>query len=253
VRDSRSINVEPQLLCQISEQPTHIGTPWSTHSAKAVTDHDLVLAVNLREPWAAAEVVRRYRGLVRVTVTRWIGYGEVDDLTQEVFACFFERVSSLQQPGALKSFLVGITLRTLCVELRRRRRARSRITATGELPEPDDYFRRTATDDLNAREVLSRLLVVLDRLSPDARHVFLLRYLHGLELVDLAAEMGVSLSTAKRHVARTNRCVAAMVAREPSLSEYASHRRALRPPPMADQSGSSQRGASPHLDGLVVA
>jgi RNA polymerase sigma-70 factor (ECF subfamily) len=162
---------------------------------------------------------------VRVTVARWTGYGDADDLAQEVFACFFERVSSLQQPSALRSFLLGITLRIVCVELRRRRRARGRLTATGELPEPDDYFRRASVDDLDARETLSRLLDILDRLSPPARQMYLLRHLHGLELVDLAAEMGVSLSTAKRHVARTNRCVAAMVAQEPALAGYASARR----------------------------
>jgi RNA polymerase sigma-70 factor (ECF subfamily) len=205
---------------------THTGTPWGTSAAQAaildLSDHDLVVALGLGDRRAAVEIVRRYRALVRVTVARWTGFRDVDDLTQEVFACFFDRVASLQQPGALRSFLVGITLRVACVELRRRRRARARLTATGELPEPDEYFRRRAADDPVVRETFARLLDVIDRLSPSARHVFLLRYFHGLELVELAAEVGVSLSTAKRHVARATSCVAAMAAREPALAELSS-------------------------------
>jgi RNA polymerase sigma-70 factor (ECF subfamily) len=158
--------------------------------------------------------------MVRLTLTRWTGCRDVDDLTQEVFACLFERIQSLQQPAALRSFIIGITLRMVCAELRRRRRARLRVTVTGQVPEPDDYYRRTAHDTREAREALSRMEDVLARLSPSARHAFLLRCVLGMELTEVATELRVSLSTAKRRVAKAKSCVAAMVCREPALAAY---------------------------------
>lgn len=186
----------------------------------APSDRDLVIAFWSGKGWAASTIVRRYRRMVRLTLARWTGCRDVDDLAQEVFACLFERVRSLQQPAALRSFIIGITLRIVCSELRRRRRARLRVTATGEVPEPEDYYRRTAHHAPEAREALSRMEDVLARLSPSARHAFLLRCVFGMELTELASELGVSLSTAKRRVARAKSCVAAMVVREPALAGY---------------------------------
>jgi len=103
-----------------------------------------------------------------------------------------------------------------CTELRRRRRWRLRLTATGELPD----LAAPGTDDGTCREALSRFEAILAKLAPRTRRVFVLRYVEKLELVDVAAAMEISLATAKRHLSRASMRVFAMAEREPALVDY---------------------------------
>jgi RNA polymerase sigma-70 factor (ECF subfamily) len=165
---------------------------------------------------AAAIIVKRYTPRVRGKLHRWIGPTDIDDRVQEVFIRLFEQLPRLRDPNALRGFLIGITLRIACTELRRRRRSRTCLTATGEVPEP-----RVKSDDSElAREALWRFESILEQLSPSSRRVFVLRYVEMLELTDVATEMGISVATAKRHLARAAATVGAMVKREPALLEY---------------------------------
>jgi RNA polymerase sigma-70 factor (ECF subfamily) len=180
------------------------------------SDEDLVLAGCSGDPRAPIAIWRRYGMQVRSKLLRWIGPHDLDDHVQEVFSRLFEQLPRLRQPSALRSFLIGITLRVACTELRRRRRWRLRLTATGELPE----LVETNADDGTGRQALSRFEAILGKLAPKTRRVFVLRYVEKLELVDVAAAMDISLATAKRHLARASMRVFAMAEREPALSDY---------------------------------
>ena len=180
------------------------------------SDEDLVLAGCSSDPRAPILIWRRYGMQVRSKLLRWIGPHDLDDHVQEVFSRLFEQLPRLRQPSALRSFLIGITLRVACTELRRRRRWRLRLTATGELPELVEQN----ADDGTGRQALSRFEAILDKLAPKTRRVFVLRHVEKLELVDVAAAMDISLATAKRHLARASMRVFAMAEREPALSDY---------------------------------
>jgi RNA polymerase sigma-70 factor, ECF subfamily len=185
-------------------------------------DEDLALAACEGDPRAAMTIWRRYAVQVRSKLLRWIGAHDLDDHVQEVFSRLFEQLPRLRQASALRSFLIGITLRVACTELRRRRRWRLRLTATGELPDLAEH----GADDGTGREALSRFEAILEKLAPKTRRVFVLRYVEKLELVDVAAAMDISLATAKRHLARASTRVFAMAEREPALVDYV---RDLRP------------------------
>jgi RNA polymerase sigma-70 factor (ECF subfamily) len=165
---------------------------------------------------AASIIVRRYTSKVRSRLHQWMGPVDIDDHVQDAFIRLFEQLPRLRDPSALRGFLVGITFRVACTELRRRRRSRTRLTVTGDVPEP----RMTNDDSEPAREALWRFESILSRLSPRSRRVFMLRYVEKLELTDVAEEMRISVATAKRHFARASAAVSAMVKREPALAEY---------------------------------
>jgi hypothetical protein len=105
-------------------------------------DDVLALAASAGNARAYAIISRRYASRVRAKLHHWIGPHDIDDHVQDVFLRLFEQLPRLRDPGALRGFLVGITLRIACTELRRRRRSRMRLSATGELPEP-----RVVVDD----------------------------------------------------------------------------------------------------------
>ena len=164
-----------------------------------VDDASLARALAEGQPPAAASAWDRFAPLVRGLLWQSLGPGtDIDDLLQDVFLTLFKRVRDLRDPNALRSFVVGITVRTARSELRRRRVRRwLSFTDDGELPEAPGQ-----DADLSAREALRRFYAILDRLDPEPRLVFLLRHTQGIELTEIAASLGCSLATAKRRLVK---------------------------------------------------
>jgi RNA polymerase sigma-70 factor (ECF subfamily) len=187
-------------------------------SPSASADEELVLAARAGDVRATTVIWRRYSAEVRARMGHWIRPQDVDDLVQEVFSRLFAQLPRIRQPSALRRYIMGVTFRVVFEELRCRYRSRPSLTATGELPEPrhPDPFRDSGPD----REALWRFESILSTLTSSSRRVFVLRYVDKLELVDVAAEMGVSLATVKRHLVCAAGPVATMVDREPALAEY---------------------------------
>jgi RNA polymerase sigma-70 factor (ECF subfamily) len=190
--------------------------PGEELSTSSLEDAALVRAAWSGDTRAHLAIWRKYTALVRSKVGRSIGGQDVEDHVQEVFLRLFEHLPQLRDPAALRSFIIGITLRVGGTELRRRRcRWWFTVTPTGELPEPAP----SRDDGSDVREVLSRLLAILGRMTPHSSRVFQLRYIEEKELTDVAKTMNISLATAKRHLARASSCFFAMAEREPVLHE----------------------------------
>lgn len=186
----------------------------------ALDDATLYARIVEGHPAAGAAAWDRYSRLVRSLLRRTLGPGagpdEIEDLTQESFLRLFRHIGELRSPSALGSFVIGITLRVARTELRRRRVRRIlSFHAPDTLPE-----HVAASSDDEARRALRRLYAILDQLSTEARLVFVLRYLQGLELTEVASTLGVSLATAKRHIARATDVVLAQAQRDPALAPY---------------------------------
>ncbi|APR75562.1 RNA polymerase sigma factor RpoE [Minicystis rosea] len=188
-----------------------------TPSAGELDDAGLARAVADGEPGAAAAVWDRYGTMVQSLLRRILGPGgEVDDHVQETFIQFFRDVKKLRDPAALRPFLLGIAVRVARSALRRRRIRRwLMLTDSGVLPdEPVEGV------DEGAREALARLYRLLDKLDDKARLLFVLRYVEGLELTETAEASGVSLATAKRHLAKATARVRAMAENDGILAPY---------------------------------
>jgi RNA polymerase sigma-70 factor (ECF subfamily) len=76
------------------------------------------------------------------------------------------------------------------------------------------------TPDTDAREALARFYAILDRVNPKDRSAFVLRFMEGLELTEVAAALGLSLATTKRRLARVWAKVVLLVERDPLLAQY---------------------------------
>jgi RNA polymerase sigma-70 factor, ECF subfamily len=180
-------------------------------------DAQLVAAALGGHTGAAAKIWERYVVLVRGILRRSLGAHDVEDHTQDVFMRLFDSLPQLRDPTALKSFVFGIALRVAGTELRRRRMQWwLRLTPTGA---PADC-QLACHDDPEAKVALGRLYAILDQLGTRARLAFVLRYIEGMELTEVAAALNISLATTKRQLARAASRVFAMVERDPALAEY---------------------------------
>jgi RNA polymerase sigma-70 factor (ECF subfamily) len=194
----------------------------SSEAERRHTDAELVAALRAGLPWAPRAIWDRYGTKVHRFLARALGRPtpEVEDLTQEVFLRVFARAHAIREPSALKEFSMSVAVRVLKWELRRRWvRRRVRLSETGELP--DVVGERGADEE--ARHALRRCYGILDRLGARERTAFSLRFIEEMTMEEVAAQMDVSLSTAKRLVGRSSGTVAAEVARDPDLAGFFQH------------------------------
>jgi len=172
-----------------------------------------------KDPRAAAALWDRYATLVRGILRRTLGpSADVEDLVQDAFIGLFRTLPGLRDPDALRSFVVGTALRVARSELRRRRVRRwLSLTSSGAMP---DAAQEGASDP-EARRAVKRLYEVLDKIDDRGRMAFVLRYIEGYELTEVAEALGCSLATTKRALGKAQERVNAMVKRDPLLAQYA--------------------------------
>jgi RNA polymerase sigma-70 factor (ECF subfamily) len=178
-------------------------------------DVDLVRAVCAGRRDAVLLVWDRHAALVRGVLRRSLGPGnDVEDLVQEVFLGFFRNVGDLENPAALRAFLVSIATRTAISEIRKRKvRSFLRLTDDGEMPD------QAAPED-EGREALRQLYKLLDGCAAADRMAFVLRHIEGLPIEAVAQALDVSLATAKRKLAKVNERIVSLARKDPLLSEY---------------------------------
>jgi RNA polymerase sigma-70 factor, ECF subfamily len=198
---------------------THLGAqvvPLQRVPPSYETDAELGAAL-IRGDVAAAHLVwKRYAPMVRRIIKRTLGPGyEVDDYAQDAFLRFFTIVPTLQEPRALRSFLIAVTSNVVRDALKYRWVRRIMQPLGSNVSE-----KAARGPDPSEREALGRFYKILDRLSADDRTAYVLRFIEELDLPEVADALGCSLSTVKRRLSIIHKRVSKMVEREPALVEY---------------------------------
>src|SRR3954453_13404384 len=180
-------------------------------------DATLAHALIAREPQAPRVLWQRFAPMVFRMLKRTLGPGhDLEDLAQEVFLCVFEKVRGLREPKALKAFVISVTSLTMRHELRRRW-VRRWVRLSGKT---DAAELEVVTPDTDAREALARFYKILDRVNATDRSAFVLRFMEGLELTEVAAALKLSLGTHQGGRARVWGRVLLLVERDPVLVHY---------------------------------
>jgi RNA polymerase sigma-70 factor, ECF subfamily len=119
--------------------------------------------------------------------------GELDDIVQETFLDAFESLTSIEEPRAVRAWLVTVAVRrTRRILARRRRRALFAFWAKDYAPRASDPRDRGPVDDLYD---------ALERIPEDLRIPWVLHRVEQLSLPETAEACEVSLATIKRRIA----------------------------------------------------
>ena len=177
----------------------------------------LVAALRQGKPWAQAALFEQHVGDVRRVLARVMGVDfELPDLVQDVFLRAFESIERLNDPTSVKSWLMSIAVNTARERIRKRQRQRwLRFMGAEELPE----VQCSAVDPVS-QEALRATYAILDRLHPDERIAFALRFIDGMELTDVATACGVSLATIKRRLSKAGKRFRDLAWEHPVLREW---------------------------------
>jgi RNA polymerase sigma-70 factor (ECF subfamily) len=140
---------------------------------------------------------RRHAPRISALAVRMLGRPhEAEDLVQDVFLRLHERLGTLRDLGAQRSWLTVTALRMAGARLRRRR-----LLRWVGLDEITDYSAMAATGaPQQAQAALAEVYRVLDRVAPAARMAWILRRIEE-QTVERTAELcGCSPTTAKRRI-----------------------------------------------------
>jgi RNA polymerase sigma-70 factor (ECF subfamily) len=169
----------------------------------AVGRDDAAIVEGLRagEAWARAALFDRYSPHVERILRRILGndaHTDPADLVHDAFVQALGSVGGLRDAEALLAWMQTIAARTAYGAIRARRARRwLRFWEPAEMPDPP-----MDGVDPEVREAHRRTYAILESMPADERIPFVLRYLDGMELLQLAEVCEVSLATVKRRLAR---------------------------------------------------
>lgn len=160
----------------------------------------------------------RVRNLVRYLVWR---DSDVDDLTQESLLVVLDGLDSFRGEGRFEMWVDRVVVRSVFRNLKRLRQEPSRVDSV----EPFDGSDLVAATS-NPDEYLTRrqTIAVLDRLSPEQRHVLVLHHVLDMTVPEIASQLKVPTETVRsrlrlaRHNLREQNlsCDGATQTKEPS-------------------------------------
>lgn len=200
----------------------------SRRGSKLVGDGDLVAALasgvpgRCDVPAPGALLFDRYALHVRRVLVNVLGYDtDVDDLVQEVFARALAGIGRVRDGDQLKAWVARIAVFTARTHIKNKARHRSLFyRSTASLVDtPSEPVDQTKTDP-ETREAAQATYRVLDRMNADLRIAFVLRFIEGMELKEVATACGKSLATIKRRLRKAQAQFLRLAAGEPSLTLY---------------------------------
>jgi RNA polymerase sigma-70 factor (ECF subfamily) len=166
---------------------------------------------------ARGEIFRRHApGLMKLLTRLLASTADAEDAVQDTFVVAFRDLSQLREPGRLGQWLRQIAVH----QAHRRFRRRRLLSVIGfDSHVSDATLEQLVDPDLlpDARAELTTLDRILKRLSAADRMAWMLRYVEGCELTEVASLCGCSLATAKRRIAAAQ----SVIARHVQLEEGA--------------------------------
>jgi len=172
----------------------------TTRSGAGPTDAALVVAARAGELWAQEALYQRYARMVLALSQRILaGRDDADDLAQDAFIYAFTRLDTLQNPQAFHAWLRSIVVRTASKRLRRQRLLTRLGLRRSEPIEPDTMISPDAPVDIAVE--LRHVYALVEKLPAQEHVALVLRRVEGMELLEIAEEMKLSLATVKRRLA----------------------------------------------------
>jgi RNA polymerase sigma-70 factor, ECF subfamily len=170
-----------------------------TKSGAGPSDAALVVAARGGEAWAQEALFRRHARMAIGLAHRLLPHdGEVDDLVQDCFVSALRRLGSLQNPQAFAAWLGSIVVHAVGKRLRRQKLLTRLGLRTPESIDTQSIAAASAPGEVVVE--LRRVYGLLAHLPAEQRVALVLRRVDRMEIPQIAAHMGLSMSTVKRRL-----------------------------------------------------
>jgi RNA polymerase sigma-70 factor (ECF subfamily) len=174
----------------------------------ALGDNELALALKGGDQQAFDEIVRRHQGRVYAVAYRMMGNREdALDVSQEALLKAYQKIGSWQPTGGFLPWLLRLTSNQSIDHLRKKKRQRHERLDEAFIPDTEGAAVEPTTvqteEEVRAREIDERVQGALHVLSPTQKTVFILRHYQGLQLSEIADELGCTVGSVKVHLFRS--------------------------------------------------
>jgi len=140
-----------------------------------------------------AEIYQSYFGFVW-SITRYLGVeqAELDDIVQDIFITIHGRLSTLERPESLRSWIYSICRRTVSAYYRTKRR---KLINTGTACMEAELDWATPQYITEQSEQVQLMWSLLEKLDVRKREIFVLVELEEMTAPEVAAAIGIPLNT----------------------------------------------------------
>ena len=151
------------------------------------------------------ELVIKYQGKIYNLVYKYVSNSETArDLSQEIFIKAFRALPRFKRQSAFYSWLYRIAI-NLCIDfIRQQKRGQTLsfedLTTGGNNEVVFNDASPLPPDQVEAKELGHIIGKAVEQLPPKQQRVFNLRYHHGLQLKEIAAQLDRSEGTIKAHL-----------------------------------------------------
>lgn len=178
---------------------------------------ELARALSAKTDWAVSETWDRFSPAVVKLAKRTLGSeSEAEDAAQEVFYRVFAKADTLRDAERLPGFIFAFAVRVLKTE-QRRKRMHARVSLHPQETMTDMGF---GPPHIEARDLLLRFSVLLDRLAPRYRLAFVLRHVESMRVDEMAVHMKLSVATVKRALYRARAKLSRWIEADPGLAAW---------------------------------
>ena len=149
------------------------------------------------------ELVNNTKGGLTRYVGRMVSSPEdVQDVVQEAYLKVFMALRTSNLDGHSPVALLYRTARNLAISRLRHISVVSRSATVVAVVEELRSDRVTIEQAASASQEMDTVLRVVNRLPPKCRDVFVLRWIHGLSQIRIGEQLGISVSTVEKHLAK---------------------------------------------------
>jgi RNA polymerase sigma-70 factor (ECF subfamily) len=187
--------------------------PTAAQLDRAAEYAELVELAHEHPEAGLTQLHKRFASTVNRLVWRLLGPDpDHDDLVQQVFFAMLTSIKQLRDPTKLEVWVRTVTVNAVRQELRRRSVRRlfwsehKHIRRIGDLVE-----------EVESRDLLEQCVDVLDKIPAAQRLVFVLHFVEGHSLKDVAEICGYSHITAKRRLKSANKRFRSLIQHRPDL------------------------------------
>jgi RNA polymerase sigma-70 factor (family 1) len=122
-----------------------------------------------------------------------------EDIVEEAFISLWNKRDTISEIHSLKSYLYTITRNGCLAWIRKNKR---QIATNKTVSSLEEHFERTALENMIYTETMTKIYAAIDRLPTQCRRVFILHYLEGKKISEIAEELNISVGTVKTHKVR---------------------------------------------------
>jgi RNA polymerase sigma-70 factor (ECF subfamily) len=169
--------------------------------------------------WFEDLVGQTRSGLARYVERILASPEDAQEVVQEAYLKVFVALRNDPSESNYPVALLYTTARNIAISRLRHQSVVLKSVGAVTIAEELRIRERSAEQQVSASERLNSLLMVVDGLPPKCREVFVLRWIHGMPQRDIGEQLGISLSTVEKHLAKGLRHCKAMLTQNKPIAE----------------------------------